>query len=125
MSLRRVEEVNDVLSVGIDVRPVIVVLLDRLLGRDELADVDGGRVSEVLEVVGQLLQLIVQVLGLANRVLVEVLNPLVFLGLGFELRLLLLLLQAHLVGMLVLQLLYLNFLLLLLRNGILLNIRIV
>jgi hypothetical protein len=125
VSLRRVEEVNDVLSVGIDVRPVIVVLLDRLLGRDELADVDGGRVSEVLEVVGQLLQLIVQVLGLANRVLVEVLNPLVFLGLGFELRLLLLLLQAHLVGMLVLQLLYLNFLLLLLRNGILLNIRIV
>jgi hypothetical protein len=90
--LRGLQEMYDLLRVRVDVRPVVIILLDGPLGGDQLPDVGGGRPREGLQEVGEVLELIVQVARGAQGLLVEVLDLRVFLLLLLALSLLVLIL---------------------------------
>lgn len=81
---------NDVLRIRIDMRPVIIVLLDFLCRRHQLTYVDGRGMGEILQVVGQVLQLVSQVSRLAHGLLIEMPDLLIFLMLSLSLFLFLL-----------------------------------
>ena len=68
MFLIGVGEVNDLLTVIIDVSLVIISVFDRLLWVDKLADVDGAGARELLQMVSQVLKVVAQVVSLADAV---------------------------------------------------------
>ena len=63
-----VGEVNDLLTVIIDVSLVIISVFDRLLWVDKLADVNGAGARELLQMVSQVLKVVAQVVSLADAV---------------------------------------------------------
>ncbi len=58
MALGGVQVADNVLGIRIDVRAVVIIVFDSLLGRNELADVDCGGLGELFEIVGEVLHLI-------------------------------------------------------------------
>jgi len=63
-----VRKVDDLVASIVDVRDVVVLIGDFLLGGDELADVDSRGVCVLLQVVRQILKVVTQVVSLDNRV---------------------------------------------------------
>jgi hypothetical protein len=49
---------DDVLCISINVSSIIIILLDLFCGCDQLANVDGSRMSEIFQVIGQVLELV-------------------------------------------------------------------
>jgi hypothetical protein len=81
--------------------------------------------SIVLQIIGQILELVCQIRRLSHSFLVEMLDLLILLCLSLSFGLILLLFLGKLVLVLVLELLYLNFLLVLCCNCTLLHTRII
>jgi hypothetical protein len=63
-----VQEVNDFFARVVDVRLVIISVLDALFRRNEFANINCRRPRVLLQMVSQALQVIIQVVGLSNFV---------------------------------------------------------
>ncbi len=71
-ALSGVQEMNDLLTFRVNMRCVIVIFLNRLLRNDLLSDVAGSGVGKLTEVVGEVLQLVIEVVALYNFILEQI-----------------------------------------------------